>query len=368
MHMKTILPLLKSFFRCFSYTSMLLLLNVFTAWSTPSTPPSGLMYTPNSVTTVINNAFSANPSVSGSVENYSISPELPEGVTINSITGVISGTPTVTSASTKYTVTASNSVGSTTAVFELTVNSQTSDYRTIYVTGTVSQVQDMLNEWSGALRIGDSFTASFSYDKNVVDNNSAADVGDYDQIDPNCRIVFEINNMVFKSKVQQNNNYVEIVNRPNNDVVLFRTYSCETPYNDYAIEWQLNDNTGTALESDAIPEKIDLSKYSGTIGLYSMFFYVSCSITTSSQSGDGITTELKPAEENQSKVYISGNKLIISNVKGQSDICIYDLKGNLLIAEEYSDNSINIGNLTKGIYIVRYTSADGSLVASKIMR
>lgn len=82
-------------------------------------------------------AISATPTVSGSVDNYSVSPDLPIGVTINSSTGVISGTPTVTSASTKYTIMASNSVGSTTAVFELTVNSQTSDYRTIYVSGTV---------------------------------------------------------------------------------------------------------------------------------------------------------------------------------------------------------------------------------------
>lgn len=226
----------------------------------------------------------------------------------------------------------------------------------------------MMNTWNGAINTGDSFTSSFSYDKNVVDNNSATDVGDYDQTDPNCRIVLEVNGMVFKSKVLQNNNYVEIVNRPNNDVVLFRAYDCETPYDGYEITWQLNDNTGTVLESDAIPDKIDLSKFWGVISVETMMSYFDCSVTTSSQSGDGITTSLKGTEKVPSKIYISDNRLIISNVKEGSNIQVNDVKGNLLIAEKYSGNSINIGNLAKGVYIVRYTSTAGSWVASKIIR
>ena len=326
----------------------------------------------NSITIVVNNAVSVTPSVSGNVEFYSIAPELPTGVTINSSTGEISGTPTATSAPKRYTITASNEFGSTTAIFELVVNSPTSDYHTIYVTGTLNQFSDMMDQWNGEeVKTGDSFTASFSYDRNTTDNNSPTDVGDYWYIDPNCLYVLEINNMVFKSKVCADNNLLEIINRPNCDVLLFRTYDCETPYSGYVIEWQMNDNTGTTFDSDVIPERFDFSKFSGTVTIYNYdMVYFGFSAASISQSGNevGVPTALITAEENQSKVYISDNRLTITNVKEKSDIYIYDLKGNLLVTEEYSGKSINIGNFAKGIYIVRHTSVDGSLVSSKIMR
>jgi hypothetical protein len=53
------------------------------------------------------------PSVTGTVTSYSVSPALPQGLAINPTTGRISGTPTVTSVSTTYYVTATNSGGST---------------------------------------------------------------------------------------------------------------------------------------------------------------------------------------------------------------------------------------------------------------
>jgi hypothetical protein len=56
-----------------------------------------------------------NPSVSGgAVISYSVSPALPSGLSLNTATGVISGTPTVVSANATYTVTATNSGGFTT--------------------------------------------------------------------------------------------------------------------------------------------------------------------------------------------------------------------------------------------------------------
>jgi len=55
--------------------------------------------------------------------SYSISPALPAGLSINSSTGVITGTPTTTSPATSYTVTVTDQNGATaTASFTLTVN------------------------------------------------------------------------------------------------------------------------------------------------------------------------------------------------------------------------------------------------------
>jgi hypothetical protein len=58
----------------------------------------------------------------GSVQTWSISPALPTGLTINSTTGEISGTPTVLSPSTVYTITATNSAGSNSTTITLLVN------------------------------------------------------------------------------------------------------------------------------------------------------------------------------------------------------------------------------------------------------
>jgi hypothetical protein len=55
------------------------------------------------------------------VTSYSISPALQAGLTLNTTTGVISGTPTTAVAATTYTVTASNSAGSTSTTISMAI-------------------------------------------------------------------------------------------------------------------------------------------------------------------------------------------------------------------------------------------------------
>lgn len=81
----------------------------------------------NSTVTVGNTMASASPSVSttaGAPTSYSISPALPTGLTMSS-SGVITGAPTVIPPSPNFVITVSNSAGSTTANWTLTVNNRT---------------------------------------------------------------------------------------------------------------------------------------------------------------------------------------------------------------------------------------------------
>ena len=91
---------------------------------TPSLPaPSALSYAGSPyVYTAGLSIPSLTPAVTGTVSEYSISPALPTGLILNTITGVISGIPTTPVTNASYTITATNSTGSTTATITITVN------------------------------------------------------------------------------------------------------------------------------------------------------------------------------------------------------------------------------------------------------
>jgi len=66
------------------------------------------------------------PTVSGdAVTSWSVSPSLPAGLSFNTSTGVITGTPTSTSSQSTFTVTAANDGGSTTYGLQIAVISPT---------------------------------------------------------------------------------------------------------------------------------------------------------------------------------------------------------------------------------------------------
>jgi hypothetical protein len=61
-------------------------------------------------------------STGGSIASYSISPAAPAGLTFSTSTGLLSGSPTSVASATTYTITATNSSGSTSRNFALTVS------------------------------------------------------------------------------------------------------------------------------------------------------------------------------------------------------------------------------------------------------
>ena len=86
--------------------------------------PGALTYSTNPATYTRGTAIPNNTPTSGGgvVISYSVLPALPAGLSLDPSTGVISGTPTVVAATNTYTVTATNSGGSTSVGLSITVN------------------------------------------------------------------------------------------------------------------------------------------------------------------------------------------------------------------------------------------------------
>ena len=95
--------------------------------------PSSITYSPSSLTLTKGSAMTTvTPTASGgTVNSWSIAPTLPSGLSFDTSTGAISGTPTVVSSSTSYTVTATNLGGSGTATVTIQVN-DVSPYSIVY--------------------------------------------------------------------------------------------------------------------------------------------------------------------------------------------------------------------------------------------
>jgi hypothetical protein len=96
--------------------------------------PSALTYFSNPATYAKDTAITDNtPSSSGgAVVSYAVSPALPTGLTLNTSSGIISGTPTTLIAVADYTITATNTGGSTPASVSITVVSPYSAWSAQY--------------------------------------------------------------------------------------------------------------------------------------------------------------------------------------------------------------------------------------------
>jgi hypothetical protein len=85
-------------------------------------PPSELSYAASPAVYTERQAIAANnPTVTGTVERYAVTPSLPPGLTLDTASGVITGTPLGPAAAVDYKISASNAAGSDTVVLRITV-------------------------------------------------------------------------------------------------------------------------------------------------------------------------------------------------------------------------------------------------------
>ena len=99
------------------------------------TAPSALSY-PSPQTYVVGVPIAPlDPTVTGTVTSYDVSPALPAGLTLNTSTGQITGAPAAASAAANFVITAANSAGSTTFSLAITVTTAAVDFT---IGGTVT--------------------------------------------------------------------------------------------------------------------------------------------------------------------------------------------------------------------------------------
>ncbi|MCB1144768.1 MAG: putative Ig domain-containing protein, partial [Leptospiraceae bacterium] len=86
-------------------------------------PPSSLTYPGSPFLFVQNSAIATQtPTVTGTISSCSSSPALPSGLSLNSANCVLSGTPTVLQGAANYTITATNSTGSTSTTISIEIS------------------------------------------------------------------------------------------------------------------------------------------------------------------------------------------------------------------------------------------------------
>lgn len=84
--------------------------------------PASLTYSTATIAAIDGLAITTDtPTVTGTVTSWSVTPQLPSGLSLNSATGAIGGTPSEVVSPSTYTVTAANAGGSTTAVIQVGV-------------------------------------------------------------------------------------------------------------------------------------------------------------------------------------------------------------------------------------------------------
>ena len=129
---------------------------------------------------------------------------------------------------------------------------------TIYLTAEVTHVDDLTDLLEDKVNVGDAITGSYSYDSDTPDTNPLDTVGDYWHYNAPYGFNLSSDFFVFQTDPDNVNFLVEIANShiPPPDGYLLRSYSNLPLSNGVHVDhisWLLDDYSGTALSSIALP-------------------------------------------------------------------------------------------------------------------
>jgi gliding motility-associated-like protein len=136
-----------------------------------NTSYSGLVNTAITTITVTNTG--------GLVSSFAISPNLPAGLTLNTVTGAISGTPTIALIATNFTITATNSAGTSSVQFSLLIDTGATNQIVDTDRDGVPDTIDIDDDGDGIVDINDAFPTNPSEWKDT-DRDGTGDNTDLD--------------------------------------------------------------------------------------------------------------------------------------------------------------------------------------------
>lgn len=121
--------------------------------------------------------------------------------------------------------------------------------------GTITHLDDRQRILDGSIANGTKFNGFYIFNSNATDANSESTVGDYRYTTSSFGVVIKVGNYVFRTNPQNVDFLIEVVNRPESDNYLFRSYNnvCSKPLQVEHISWQLDDFDGTALANTLLP-------------------------------------------------------------------------------------------------------------------
>ena len=262
---------------------------------TTTTPPQSLSYNANSVFVKDVAIVDLHPTVSGgAVASYSIRPELPAGLSLNTRTGVISGTPTDGTPSTTYTITASNSEGSVATQITFSVN--------VPVTTPISRLKEIYVSYANPQNLVYE-TYRFTYDNGLLSTENYVYGGTIATIDNLSHFLYNSGKITSIEKSRSYNGasstssiiYYCYYTAGLITLVTPPTATSSNPetsysYNSLGQLTRRNNNTSYLFDSNGNLYKTSIY-YSG--GVYRDYFFNSYDNNTNPYRIGGITTEYK---------------------------------------------------------------------------
>ena len=127
----------------------------------------------------------------------------------------------------------------------------------IGVKGVICAIDDRGNLLDGGMSVGDPIAGSYAYDSHTPDNNPETTLGAYWQYEPTSGITLTSAGLTFETDPLNVEFLVAVGdNSYGDDHYLLRSYN-NLPFSNgvpvFHISWQLDDDSCTALSSDALP-------------------------------------------------------------------------------------------------------------------